>query len=161
MALLAAESGSAQWSVALDYVLGRKRAEESLGFLRAVSAAVLGNHDAERLAVAAVGLAVPLLGDSCSLYRYSCDVPALLAASGSSHTPQSVMLGIVARRSSASDRTAVAWISDGLLVPMRTARSLVGCVSLERTDRPFDDGTIALAEEFAIRIAYALAALAP
>jgi quercetin dioxygenase-like cupin family protein len=156
-----ADPGSAQWSVALDYILGRKRAEESLGFLRAVTAAVLGNDDGEQLAVAVAALAVPLLGDSCGLYRYRSEVPTLLATSGSTCTPQPIMLDRVARRASAADPTAVARIAEGLLVPMRTARSLVGCVALERTDRPFDRGTIALAEEFATRVAYALAAFEP
>ena len=57
------------WSIAVGYIVGRKRLEEALGFLAAVSRILVCEKEQDLAVDAAVRLAVPFLADWCAVFR--------------------------------------------------------------------------------------------
>jgi GAF domain-containing protein len=55
------------WGLAIQYVVGRKRAEDALGFLAAVSGVLASSLDYAANVQAVASMAVPFIGDYCSI----------------------------------------------------------------------------------------------
>lgn len=60
-------SNKETWAVAINYIVGRKRAEEALGFLAEVSKALAGTLDYEHAVDTVAALAVPYIADYCGI----------------------------------------------------------------------------------------------
>lgn len=66
-------NGQDTWVTAMKYILGRKRAEEALGFLAEVSKVMASSLDYSSTVVTVTGLVVPFLADWCSVDLLSQD----------------------------------------------------------------------------------------
>jgi len=55
------------WAIAINYIVGRKRAEQALGYLAAVSDAMAASLEYQENAARVASLTVPYLGDVCAI----------------------------------------------------------------------------------------------
>lgn len=168
--------GDERFSLAIEYVIGRKHAEEALGFLAACGAELTAAADPEQGLRRVAQLSVPFLADWCAIDvelpggRSVSTVEASVEADAAQFRellPAGAPIAYTAasgvacaRDGDALERARAHGIRSALSVPVEAQGQRLGSISIVRVrERRVTDigaGTVALVEELARRVATAL-----